>query len=204
VTPPKAPVRRTQQERSEATVSELLSAARDQFARDGYAATSLDAIAASAGVTKGALYHHFSGKRELFRAVFSEENQRLNDVVAEAYGKPDDPWEAFYEGCRAYLEASADPAVQRIVSLDAPSALGFDTVKEIEMECSFGSTVAGLKRAMRAGRIGEQPVEPLAHMLWGAIGEGSRAIADAEDQQKTLREVLESLRTLLDALAVET
>jgi AcrR family transcriptional regulator len=184
-------------------VSELLSAARDRFARDGYAGTSLDAVAGAAGVTKGALYHHFSGKQDLFRAVFEEEQRRLVGLVAEAYGKQDDPWDAFYEGCRAYLEATADPAVQRIVSLDAPSALGWDTVREIETESSFGSIVAGLKRAMKAGRIVERPAEPLAHLLFGALGEGAIAIATARDQRKALRSVLESMRALLDALAAE-
>jgi AcrR family transcriptional regulator len=201
VTRPKTPVRRTQQERSEATVNELLTAARDLFAQDGYAATSLEAVAAAAGVTKGALYHHFSGKRDLFRAVFDREQKRLAEVVAEAYLQVEDPWDAFYEGCRAYLEASADPAVQRIVSLDAPSALGSDTVREIETETSFGSTAAGLGRAMKAGRIAKQPVEPLVHLIFGAVCEGAIFIARANDQEKALRSTLASLRSLLDALA---
>jgi AcrR family transcriptional regulator len=201
VTPPRAPAARTQQQRSEATVTELLAAALERFAQDGYAGTSLDAIAAAAGVTKGALYHHFAGKQDLFRAVFEAEQLRLVGMVAEAYAKKEDPWDAFYEGCRAYLEASADPAVQRIVSLDAPSALGRDTVREIETETSFGSIVAGLKRAMKAGRIATGPAEPLAHLLFGALGEGSMAIATADDQRKALRGVLDSMRALLDALA---
>jgi AcrR family transcriptional regulator len=203
VTQSRARAARTQRERSEATVSELLAAARDRFAHDGYAGTSLDAIAAAAGVTKGALYHHFSGKRDLFLAVFEEEQRRLVGMVAEAYSGQEDPWDAFYEGCRAYLEASADPAVQRIVALDAPSALGWDTVREIETQTSFGSIVAGLKRAMKAGRIPERPAEPLAHLLFGAIGEGAMAIATADDQRKALRGVLDSMRALLDALAAE-
>jgi AcrR family transcriptional regulator len=203
VTPPRAPAARTQQQRSEATVSELLAAARERFAKDGYAGTSLDAIAAAAGVTKGALYHHFAGKRDLFQAVFEEEQRRLLAMVAEAYGKKKDPWDAFYEGCRAYLEASADPAVQRIVSLDAPSALGWEAVREIEQETSFGSIVGGLKAAMKAERIAKRPVEPLAHLLFGALGEGAMAIATADDQRKALRGVLDSMRALLAALAAE-
>src|SRR6185437_16102188 len=114
----------TQQERSEATTTALVEAARDLFAKDGYAATSLDAVVGKAGMTKGALYHHFAGKRELFAAVFAGEQQKLSGVVAAAYAGRQDPWEAFEAGCRAFVEACQEPGVQRIFLLDAPAALG--------------------------------------------------------------------------------
>ena len=89
----------TQQERTELTTTSLVAAGRELFAADGYAATSLDAVVERAGLTKGALYHHFAGKRELFAAVFEAEQRRLNEVVAVAYTGIDDPWEAFEAGC---------------------------------------------------------------------------------------------------------
>lgn len=106
------PERRTQRQRSEATTRDLLEAAREMFARDGYGATSLEAVAAEANVTKGALYHHFAGKRELFEAVFEEEERRLCAALADVHAKHADPVEAAYQGCRAFLDASLDPAAR--------------------------------------------------------------------------------------------
>src|SRR3954453_6031701 len=97
--------RRTQQERSNATTGELIAAARDLFARQGYAATSLDEIAAAARVTKGAVYHHFDSKRDVFRAVYELEQRRLGDIESRAYQRKRDPWVAFHAGCLAFLEA---------------------------------------------------------------------------------------------------
>jgi AcrR family transcriptional regulator len=192
--------RRTQKERSETTTGELLAAARELFARDGYAATSLDAIAAAANVTKGALYHHFDGKRDVFRAVYEVEQRRLTEIESAAYWRKRDPWEAFYAGCRAFLEASIDPGVQRITLLDAPGALGWETMREIESD-AFAMTVDGLRRAMDAGCIPKRPTEPLAHLVFGAVCEAAMAIARAENQKAALRSLSAELRRLLDALA---
>jgi AcrR family transcriptional regulator len=193
--------RRTQRERSDATVSELLAAARELFAQDGYAATSLDAVAAAAGVTKGALYHHFGGKKELFAAVVEHEQRRLAAITTEAYRREGDPWDGFQAGCRAFLEASADPAVQQITLLDAPSVLGWDTIRTMNSNASFANTASGLEAAMKAGRIPRRPVEPLAHLLFGAICEGANVIARSEDQAAAVESVLTSLGGLLDGLA---
>src|SRR5919106_5213633 len=123
---------RTQQERSDATIKALVEAARELFARDGYEATLLDDVARAAGVTKGALYHHFGSKRDLFRAVFEAEERGLMRMTAHVSAAHRDPWKGFYEGCRAYLEAVLDPGVQRISLIDAPAVLGSETVREIE------------------------------------------------------------------------
>src|SRR4051794_8662373 len=109
----------TQQERTEATTASLVAAARELFADDGYAATSLDAVVVKAGMTKGALYHHFSGKRDLFAAVFAGEQGRLSEAVVAAAQHHADPWEAFEAGAAAFVEACQEPGVQRIFLLDA-------------------------------------------------------------------------------------
>jgi AcrR family transcriptional regulator len=191
---------RTQRERSRATTSELLAAARELFASDGYAATSLDAIASAAGVTKGALYHHFGSKRDVFRSVFELEQGRLAEVEQRAYRSEDDPWDAFYAACRAFLEESLDPGVRQITLLDAPGALGLDTMHEIEAD-ALAMTKEGLRRAMEAGCIASRPVEPLAHLLFGALCEAAMRIARCDDQRAELPGMLAELRRLLDALA---
>jgi len=192
--------RRTQQQRSEATTGELLAAARSLFAADGYAATSLDAVAAAAGVTKGALYHHFAGKRELFRAVYEAEQRRLGEMESRAYARKRDPWDAFYAACRAFLEASLDPGVQRITLLDAPSALGWEAMREIEAG-SLAMMTKALQEAIDAGCIAPRPVEPLARILFGAICETAMTTARSQNRHATSRRMLKELRTVLDALA---
>jgi AcrR family transcriptional regulator len=191
----------TQQERTEATTTALVEAARELFAEDGYAATSLDAVVEKAGVTKGALYHHFSGKRDLFAAVFASEQVRLSGATIAAAGRERDPWEAFEAGCRAFIEACQEPGVQRIFLLDAPAALGWETIREIESG-SLQMMERGIERAIEAGSIPERPVAPLAHMLFGAICESAMVVARAPDQEAALREALEELHRLLRSIAI--
>jgi AcrR family transcriptional regulator len=193
-------VRRTQRERSETTVAALVGAARELFANDGYAATSLDAVAASAGVTKGALYHHFAGKRDLFRAVFEHEQERLVAALGEAYASRRDPWDGFEAGCRAFLESSLDPGLQRIVLLDAPGVLGWEAIREIESP-ALQLTEYGIEQAIGAGRLPRRPAQPLAHLLFGAICEGAMKIARSADPAAMQRAVWAELRRVLRALA---
>ena len=115
--------RRTQRERREATIGALLGCARDRFARDGYVATSLEAIASEAGVTKGALYHHFDGKEELFAAVHEREHRRLGAIAEAAAGEHRDPWRQVEAACVAFVAAAREPGTQRITVHEAPLAL---------------------------------------------------------------------------------
>jgi AcrR family transcriptional regulator len=190
----------TQQERTEATTAALVGAARELFAADGYAATSLDAVVARAGVTKGALYHHFPGKRELFAAVFAAEQERLGAAVVAAYGSETDPWRAFEAGAAAFVEACQEPGVQRIALLDAPAALGWERVRELEAS-SLEMLKAGIRRAIDEGAIESRPVDPLAHLLFGGICEAASLAARAPDADTALREALAELNRLLRALA---
>lgn len=192
---------RSLRERSESTTSELVLAARQRFAADGYQATLLDDVVLAAGVTKGALYHHFGGKREVFKAVFEQEQQRLAGVVATAYSAESDPWLGFYEGCRAFFEASLDPGVQRITLLDAPAVLGWEAMRDIEAGYSLALLRQGLEAAITAERIVARPVAPLAHLLLGALCEAAMMVARAADQPGATDDVLREVRALLDALA---
>jgi AcrR family transcriptional regulator len=190
---------RTQSERREATTGALLDAARRQFAREGYVATSLDAVVAEAGVTKGALYHHFAGKRELFRAVFDREQAALARALAEAFAREPDPWDGLQAACRAFLDAALEPELQRIVLVDSFSALGFAAVREAEAGLLEGLREA-LRLSMEAGRLSRRPVEPLAALLFGALCEGALTTARAEDERAAHRAVTAELERLFDAL----
>jgi AcrR family transcriptional regulator len=190
----------TQQQRTETTTTSLVAAARELFAKDGFAATSLDAVVAKAGVTKGALYHHFSGKRDLFAAVFSGEQAKLSEAIVEAYQRRQEPWEAFEAGAAAFVEACQEPGVQRIFLLDAPTALGWETIRRLESS-SLGMMELGIERAIEAGSIETRPVKPLAHLLFGALCESAMVVARAPDQRAALDEALAELHRLLASLS---
>ncbi|WNI17988.1 TetR/AcrR family transcriptional regulator [Actinacidiphila sp. ITFR-21] len=194
--------RPTQRERSDGTIEALLSAARALFAAHGYNATSLDAVCGEAHVTKGALYHHFSGKQHLFRAVYEREQARLARVVARAYSDAEQPnsWEAVYVGARAFLAEALASDVQRIILLDAPGALGMDTMREISTDCLLMMR-EGIRRAVASGDILSQSVPALSSLLYGALCESAMAAARADDQRAALDASLLELRALFDALA---
>jgi AcrR family transcriptional regulator len=190
----------TQQQRTETTTTSLVAAARELFAKDGFAATSLDAVVAKAGVTKGALYHHFSGKRDLFAAVFAGEQAKLSEAIVEAYQRRQEPWEAFEAGAAAFVEACQEPGVQRIFLLDAPTALGWERIRQLESS-SLGMMELGIERAIEAGSIETRPVKPLAHLLFGALCESAMVVARAPDQRAALDEALAELHRLLASLS---
>jgi AcrR family transcriptional regulator len=194
--------RRSQAERSAATTERLHASARRLFAEKGYAATSLGDIVADAGLTKGAIYHHFAGKEEVFRDVFEREQRALVRVVADAALRERDPWDGFRAGWRAFLEASQDPSVQRITLVEAPIALGWQGARHIGSSYTIALLAAGLERAMEAGRIVERPVRPLARLLFAAMCEGSMIIAGAADQEQSRREVSDAVDALLAGLEV--
>jgi AcrR family transcriptional regulator len=175
--------RRTQADRSAATRGALIAAARRLFAERGYAAVGTPEVAAAAGVTRGALYHQFTDKADLFLAVYElveqEITERIGELVAAAGAT--DPVEALTAGAEAFLDACAEPEIQRIVLIEAPAVLGWDTWRAVGLKYGLGLTEAILRAAIDAGRIAEQPVRPLAHVLIGALDEAALYVARAED-----------------------
>jgi AcrR family transcriptional regulator len=193
---------RTQAERSAATRAALIGAGRRLFAERGYSAVGTPEVAAAAGVTRGALYHQFEGKADLFLAVYEAVEQELAERVGEqvAAGGATDPLEALTAGAEAFLDACAEPEVQRIVLIEAPAVLGWDTWRDVGLKYGLGLTEAILRAAMEAGRIGEQPVRPLAHVLIGALDEAALYVARADDPAVARDEMRAVLRRLVRGL----
>ena len=161
--------RRTQAERSEATQAALISTARRLFAERGYSGVGTEEIVRAAGVTRGALYHHFDGKAGLFAAVFEQIEAELSERFAtEALAVPD-PWEALVAGLELFLDVCREPEVRQIALLDAPSVLGWTTWREIESRYSLGLIQAGLQNLIDAGIAEPQPIDPLAHAMLGML-----------------------------------
>lgn len=186
----------------EVTRHALLDAARTLFGQRGYAATSIEEVAAAAKVTKGAFYHHFNGKQELFAAVYEQVKREASERAATAFLEPD-PWEDLCAGCHAMLDAHLDPSVSRIL-LRAQAVLDADTIRRVENR--YGAVVlrGALRRSVRAGVIQPLPLKALALMLTGAILEGCMAIADAEDPDQARADVGNVLMALLEGLRPQT
>jgi AcrR family transcriptional regulator len=196
-------VKRTQAERSEATRDALIEAARTLFAERGYAAVGTEEIVRAAGVTRGALYHHFDGKRDLFEAVYERIEIELAQRIAGGAlsAGATEPLEAMRAGAEMFLRAATEPEAQRIVLLDGPSVLGWDRWREIATEHGLGLIEATLQAAIEAGAIAEQPVRPLAHVLMGALDEAAMLVARAEDPELMRAEVGRTLDALLAGLS---
>jgi AcrR family transcriptional regulator len=186
--------------RGAATRAALLRIGRELFAERGYADVGTEEIVARAGVTRGALYHHFADKRDLFRAVHEELEQALVADIAERIGGIDDPWELIVTGVRAFLDACTDPAIMRISLIDAPAVLGWAQWREIDARYGLGLVGFALQNAMDRGVLSPQPVRPLAHLLIGAMTEAAMLIANAEAPATARDEVEAPLVALLDGL----
>lgn len=191
-----------QAERSDATRTTLVRAARALFARRGYADVGTEEIVRRAKVTRGALYHHFADKRDLFRAVHEQiESEVTEKIAAElAASGNDDPIKALRTAARTFLDACTEPEIARIALLDAPSVLGWEEWRRIDEKYGLGLTIAGLTMGMDAGRLRRQPVRPLAHLLLAAMGEAGMVIANADDPRAARAEVEPALLALLEGL----
>jgi AcrR family transcriptional regulator len=189
-------------EQSEATRTGLLKVARELFADQGYAATGTEEIVERAGVTRGALYHHFRDKQDLFRAVYEDVERELAErLVAITMARASEgPLEVLRAGCEAFLDACLEPAVQRIALIDAPSVLGWEAWREIDAKYGLGLLRGGLQAAMDAGEIAPQPAELLAHVLLGALDEAALLIARADDVRAARREVGATVLRVLEGL----
>ncbi|HEY7052738.1 MAG TPA: TetR/AcrR family transcriptional regulator [Mycobacterium sp.] len=175
--------RRTQAERTEATRTALISAARKLFAENGFTAVSTQAIVAAAGVTRGALYHQFDDKAALFEAVYEQMEQELVAEVARRVGPADadDPVHAMRAGARLFLDLCSAPQVQQIVLIDAPAVLGWEQWRAVGIRYGLGVIEAMLTQAIAAGAIPDQPVRPTAHVMLAALDEAALYVARAAD-----------------------
>ena len=192
--------RRTQSERSEATKAALVATARRLFAERGYSSVGTEEIVRSAGVTRGALYHHFDGKAGLFQAVFEQiEAELAGRFATEALSKAD-PWEALVAGLELFLEVCREPEVRQIALLDAPSVLGWTAWREIESRYSLGLIRAGIQNLIDAGVAEPQPIDPLAHAMLGMLTEAGLYVAGADDADAARDEMGRVLRGTLEGL----
>lgn len=197
--------RRSQPERSATTRTALVAAARPLFAAHGFAAVGTEAIAAAAGVSRGALYHQFAEKTELFAAVVdaveADVARRLTESAgATADGGPADPIAAMRLAARAWLQACAEPEVHRIALVDGPSVLGWGRWRTLCQSHVFGLVQQLLANAMDAGLVRPHAVVPLTHVFMGASDEAALYVAAAADPDAARAEMIAALDLLIDGL----
>jgi AcrR family transcriptional regulator len=196
--------KRKQADRSAETRAALVAAARPLFAERGYGGVGTDELARAAGVTRGALYHQFDGKLELFAAVFEQVEAEvaagIDVAFADAFAR--DPLAAMHAGIDGWLSASMEPEVQRIVLIEAPAALGWERWRQIGRAYGVGLVEGAVAALIEVGVFPDQPARPLAHLLVGALEEGTLYAARAEDPDTAVDEVRAALRRLVDGLTV--
>jgi AcrR family transcriptional regulator len=178
----------------------LIQAGLDLFARRGYAEVGTEEIVARARVTRGALYHHFEDKRDLFRAVHERVEEELVARISSVIGEIADPWELMVAGTRSFLDACEEPAVKQIALIDAPAVLGWAEWREIDARYGLGLMRAALGGAIDAGLLRPLQLEPLSHLLLAALSEAALMIANARDPATTRSEVESALIELLEGL----
>jgi AcrR family transcriptional regulator len=192
--------RRTQAERRATTRAALIAAGRSLFAERGYEDVSSEEIVVAAGVTRGALYHHFDGKRELFAAVFEEVEAELVTRFDLSGLDGDDPLGVLIAAADQFLDLSLDSEVQRIALLDGPAVLGWEDWHEAEKRYGLGLIEAGLTTAIAAGQVRKLPVAEVALMLLGALIEAALLLTRAPDRTAARERTGIALRALLDGL----
>ncbi|WP_339379550.1 TetR/AcrR family transcriptional regulator [Aurantiacibacter sediminis] len=190
-----------QDERRSRTRAAILAAARQNFGTFGFSKTTVDAIASDASVAKGAVYHHFQSKDELFEQVFESVSAELAKSVASGMRMDQDPLENMIEATRSYFRLCSNPSIARITLQDAPSVLGNERWRALDAAHFGGLVTGGLAFAMQAGAIAPQPLEPLANIVLAAIQAAALDCAAQKDFEASASIYVDTLETLLSGLA---
>jgi AcrR family transcriptional regulator len=193
--------RRTQAERIAETTGKLRAAARKAFAAQGFAETSMDALCAEAGLTRGALYHHFGGKEGLFEAILREIDGEIAARLDAVYDTHADGLDGVRACCLTYLRMALEPEIARVMLKDAPAVLG-ERFRQIDAQSSLEPTIEALCALMQAGRLRRVDPEALARMLNGALIDAALWIAASADPETTLAKAEAAFAAMLDGLAL--
>jgi AcrR family transcriptional regulator len=189
---------------SDSTRQALVDSAVVLFTERGYAGTSLDEIVKGARVTKGALYHHFSGKQAVFEAAFDAVETTVVAKMTEALSQPGNPWDTMRAGLHAFLTVCLEPSYQRIVSQEGPVVMGWERWREADERRTFGVVREAVGALIEAGEIEPLPLDVLSRVMFGGLSAGAAAITSSENPERTSIEVGECVERLVKGLRVES
>jgi AcrR family transcriptional regulator len=180
---PRVPGTSRRQQYSASTKRALIDVAEGLFTESGYAATSLDAIVAGARVTKGALYHHFSGKQALFEAVFERVESDAARTIAKSLKGHRDPWQKARAGLGVFLAVVQEPRYRRIVIQEGPAVLGYERYREQEERSTFANVLDIVRAVLSAGHreIDEDMLQTFARIFFGAMSSAGESVSSAPD-----------------------
>ncbi|WP_057762488.1 TetR/AcrR family transcriptional regulator [Cytobacillus praedii] len=184
---------------TEQTIQNLMEKARQHFTEYGYANVTLEEIAQEANVTRGALYHHFKNKKGLFLAVFEVVQKEIGEHVEAAAAQSNNSWQQLINGCQAYLEGAVVSQNQRILLIDGPAILGWDTFRKMDEKYSMNSLREQLQFMQERELIKPISVEAMTHCLSGAMNEAVLWISDHSDQKDVKEEVMIVLKHMLES-----
>jgi len=199
---PSLPGASRRQQFSAATKEALIDVAEELFTEHGYASTSLDAIVSGAEVTKGALYHHFSGKQALFQAVSERVEARASEQIRRTIADQDDPWEKAEQGLQQFLRTVQEPAYRRLVIQDGPAVLGYERYREQEERSAF-AVVLDLVREVfteRGLEVDEEMAATFGRLFFGALSSAGESVANADDPEAAAARVEIAVRFILAGL----
>jgi AcrR family transcriptional regulator len=197
---PEAAQRRSRGEMTAGTTAKLVAAARAAFRTEGYAAASMDALCAEAGVTRGALYHHFGGKEGLLEAVVRQIDAEIGARLDTEEERHEDPWEGFRACCHLWLEQALDPEIQRIYLRDAQAVIG-PRLREMDETSAIAPIRDALAALMASGRVATTDAEALARLINGALVEAAMWVAASPRPDEALARAHAATDTLLRGLA---
>jgi AcrR family transcriptional regulator len=183
-----------------ATREQLIEVATRLFAERGYEDTSIEAVLTAAGVSRGALYHHFAGKDALFEAVVESIENGITTALGAQVAAAPDAVAMVHTGALAWIDLAADPVIQRVILTDAPSVLGFERWRALNDKYAVDATRAMLQRVADEGRLAPGLVTPFAHMILGALDEMALLVARSDDREVAVTDGKAAVREFLHRL----
>jgi AcrR family transcriptional regulator len=196
-------MRRSKAETTE-TIRKLIEIARTHFTEYGYANTVLESIVHEAKLTRGAVYHHFRSKKELFRAVLEDVQREVAKRVEAEASTSEDPWQQLYLGCRAFIMAAVEESNRRIMLVDGPAVLGWETWREMDQNHSMRLLREQLAIMQKQGHFRMIPLDVLTHFISGGLNEAALWLANESAQPKALDETMEVLSVFLEGFKQNT
>lgn len=185
-------------EQAKLTITKLTEIARHYFSTYGYADASMEEMVKTAGLTRGALYHHFGNKEGLFMAVLASVQKEIGERVESEAAKSEDPWEQLLLGCIAFVTAAVEEQNRRILLIDGPSVVGWDAWRKMDEEHSMRLLREQLQDMEQQGYLKPVSINALTHLLSGAMNEGVLWVAQMSDQEQALADIQTALSLLLD------
>lgn len=191
---------RATKEEAERTAQRILDVATDHFRDTGYAEANLMAIAGEAGVTRGAIYHHYPNKLALFAAVVGRLHEQVQEQIEAAAANFESLWDQLIVGCEAFIDAAIDPAVRQILLIEAPAVLGWETWRSLDERTSFASLTDVLQQLEATGEIRSGSADATARLLSGAMNEAVLWIASSADPTAARTQAWDALTTMLHSV----